>query len=238
MRLSARVFAQILIFILCVFASANVFALHNRTPYRRQRAVRRHVRHVYWNPVLRGSHESMVRQNEVIDELQLPRIANDDELLSLEASEELVPVEESPALRVAPHLDATRRYCRRWTREFVEDISDAFYARFHHPLWVTSLVRTVEQQRRLRRHNGNAAPADGDITSSHLAGISVDFGKRTMTAPERHWFDQYVLALQQQGLVEAAEERRQACYHIMVSDRYEEWAAEHKQADLPEQDKQ
>jgi hypothetical protein len=39
-----------------------------------------------------------------------------------------------------------------------------------------------------------------------------------------------VLELQQQGLVEAAEERRQACYHIMVSDKYEEWAASRKLA--------
>jgi hypothetical protein len=49
-----------------------------------------------------------------------------------------------------------------------------------------------------------------------------------MLPRERRWFDQYVLELQQQGLVEAAEERRQACYHIMVSDKYEEWAASRK----------
>jgi hypothetical protein len=180
--------------------------------------------------MLKGSHESMVRQNEVIDELQLPRIANDEELLSLEVREELVPVSDSSALRIAPHLDATRRYCRRWTRQFLEDISAAYYHQFHQPLWVTSLVRTVEQQHLLRRHNANAAPADGEITSSHLAGISVDFGKAPMLPRERRWFDRYVLELQQQGLVEAAEERRQACYHIMVSDKYEEWAANRKQA--------
>jgi hypothetical protein len=172
----------------------------------------------------------MIRQNEVIDELQLPRIANDEELLSLEVRDELVPVSDSEGLRLSLHLDATRRYCRRWTREFLEDISEAFYHRFHKPLWVTSLVRTVEQQHQLRRHNRNAAPAEGDITSSHLAGISVDFGKRPMLPRERRWFDQYVLALQRQGLVEAAEERRQACYHIMVSAKYEEWAANRKLA--------
>ncbi len=230
MRLSSRFSSLFWLFFLCVVASTNLFALHSRTPIRRQRVIRRHARHVYWNPVLRGSHESMVRQNEVINELQLPRIANEEELLSLEVREELVPVSESPALRVAPHLDATRRYCRKWTRDFVEDISEAFYQQFNKPLWVTSLVRTVEQQHRLRRHNRNAAPADGEITSSHLAGISVDFGKAPMLPRERHWFDQYVLELQQQGLVEAAEERRQACYHIMVSDKYEEWSANRRLA--------
>ena len=46
-----------------------------------------HVRYLRWNPVLRGSHESMLRQNELIDRLQLPRIADDDELVSLEVQE-------------------------------------------------------------------------------------------------------------------------------------------------------
>lgn len=230
LRLSSRFSGLVLLIFLCVVASTNLFALHSRTPIKRQRVTRRQVRYVHWNPVLRGSHESMLRQNAVIDELQLPRIANEEELLSLEVREELVPVSDSPGLRVAPRLDVTRRYCRRWTRQFLEDISEAYYHKFNKPLWVTSLVRTVEQQHRLRRHNTNAAPADGDITSSHLAGISVDFGKAPMLPRERRWFDQYVLELQQQGLVEAAEERRQACYHIMVSDKYEEWAANRKLA--------
>jgi hypothetical protein len=228
LRLASRFAGPFLLVFLCVVASTNLFALHSRTPVKRQKATRRQVRHVRWNPVLKGSHESMLRQNAVINELQLPRIANEEELLSLEVRDELVPVSESRALRVSPRLDVTRRYCRRWTRQFLEDISEAYYHQFNKPLWVTSLVRTVEQQHRLRRHNRNAAPADGEITSSHLAGISVDFGKAPMLPRERRWFDRYVLELQQQGLVEAAEERRQACYHIMVSDKYEEWAANRK----------
>ena len=47
----------------------------------------------------------MIRQNEVIDELQLPRIANDEQLLSLEVRDELVPVSETPGLRLSPNLD-------------------------------------------------------------------------------------------------------------------------------------
>jgi hypothetical protein len=84
-------------------------------------------------------------------------------------------------------------------------------------------VRTVDQQARLQRWNHNAAPIDGDTASSHLAGLTVDIGKRPMSGKQRAWIDQYVLKLQQLGLVEAAEERRQACYHIMVSNRYDEY---------------
>jgi hypothetical protein len=223
LRTFARFSSLLLVLLSLTVASTDAFALHSRTPYKRQRTRHPLRRVIHWNPVLRGSHESMLRQNEVIDRLQLPRIANESELLNLEVGEQLVPVADSPALRVVPNLDATRRYCRPWTRQFVEDISDAYYQQFGKQLWVTSLVRTVEQQHRLRRHNRNAAPAEGEITSSHLAGISVDFGKAPMTPRERQWFDGYVLQLQQQGLVEAAEERRQACYHIMVSEKYSDW---------------
>ena len=100
MRLSSRFSGAFWMFFLCVVASTNLFALHARTPMKRQRATRRHVRHIYWNPVLKGSHESMLRQNAEINELQLPRIANEEELLSLEVRDELVPVSDVP--RVAP----------------------------------------------------------------------------------------------------------------------------------------
>lgn len=214
-----------LMLLLLALTSTNVFALHSRAPYKRQKVRHVHMRRMVarWNPLLRGSHDSMLRQNEEIDRLQLPRIANDEELMSLEVREELVPLSDSRSLHIASGLDSTRRYCRPWTRWFVEDLSEAYYERFRQPLQLTSAVRTVEQQQRLRRHNGNAAPAEGDVTSSHLAGVSIDIGKRGMTLGERRWIDQYILQLHEQGLVEAAEERRQACYHIMVSDKYSEW---------------
>ena len=122
-----------------------------------------------------------------------------------------------------PNLELNRRFCRPWTRAFLEDLSQAFYAQFHQPIQVTSAVRTVDQQARLQRTNHNAAPIDGDTASSHLAGLTIDIGKSPMSRKERAFIDQYVFKLQQLGLVEAAEERRQACYHIMVSNRYDEY---------------
>lgn len=171
----------------------------------------------------------MLRQNELINRLQLPRIADDRELLDMELREVLVPLTESPSLRLSVR-DDTRRYSRPWTRQFIVDISEAYYREFGKPLWVTSLVRTVEQQHRLRRRNRNAAPAVGDVTSSHLAGVAVDIAKNGMTLRERRWVDQYVLPLQEKGLVEAAEERRQACYHIMVYDLYMEKALANRES--------
>ena len=209
-----------------VFASAASI----RTPYHRasRRPLRSaHVRHAHlrvpWNPVLRGSRDSLLRQNEEIDRLRLTRITDDQQLEDLVLRGELVSLHESRALQISGHLELNRRYCRPWTRAFLEDLSQAFYAEFHRPINVTSAVRTVDQQSRLQRWNRNAAPIDGDTASSHLAGLTVDIGKRPMSRRERVWIDQYVLRLQQLGLVEAAEERRQACYHIMVSNRYDDY---------------
>jgi hypothetical protein len=211
-----------LIFVLAL-ATAFPAAASFRSPYRRHSFRHAHVRVARWNPVLRGSHDSMLRQNEEIDRLKLVRIADDQQLEELELRGELVSLPESRALQIAANLELNRRFCRPWTRDFLEDLSQAFYAQFHQPIEITSLVRTVDQQARLQRSNHNAAPIDGDTASSHLAGLTVDIGKRPMSRRERDWISQYVLRLQQLGLVEAAEERRQACYHIMVSNRYDDY---------------
>lgn len=183
----------------------------------------RRYRRIAWNPVLKGSYESMLRQNEEIDRLELPRIQNDDELESMILRQELVGIEESNTLKVAANIEPTKRFCRPWTNEFLTDLSEAYYQEFRQPIQVNSAVRTVEQQKKLRRHNRNAAPIDGDTASSHLAGTTVDLAKRGLSRKQKKWLDAYLKNLADQGLIEAAEERRQACYHIMVTSKYSEW---------------
>lgn len=192
---------------------------------------RAHFRHVRWNPVLKGSHDSMTRQNEEIDRLQLPRIADEQQLAELERTGELVPIPETQALRWSPAIQADKRYARPWTNQFLEDMSQSYYQQFHAPLQVTSAVRTMEQQQKLRRHNRNAAPETGDIASSHMAGITVDLSRRGLSKSEHAWVEGYLKNLLDQGLVEAAEERRTWCFHVMVSDRYTEWREANQAAD-------
>ena len=50
-----------------------------------------------------------------------------------ELSQDLVPVSESDALKIAADLPDNRRYCRPWTRDFLQDFSEAFYEQFHTP---------------------------------------------------------------------------------------------------------
>ena len=99
-------------------------------------------------------------------------------------------------------------------------MSREFYQEFGRPLQVTSAVRTAEQQRHLTRVNHNAAPAEGEIASSHLAGTTVDIGKRGLTRKQHKWVVDYLARMKEQDIIEPEEERRQACFHIMVSQRY------------------
>jgi len=206
-------------------APEAAFALHRVAPQRHHRIVHRlrHLGSALWNPLFRPSHDSLLRQNEEIDRLALPRIQDDAQLEALKSSGDLVPITESETLKIERALDPSRRYCRPWTRDFVDDLSQIYYRQFHEQIQVNSAVRTVKVQKKLRRRNRNAAPAEGDTASSHLAGITVDLQRRGMTKEQIRFVERYLFYLNALGLVEPEEERRHWCFHVMVSDRYSEW---------------
>ncbi len=211
--------------LLLLSLTSSSFALHTRGRYTRHTRTGKLTRRtVKFTPLLlKGSHDSLLRQNEEIDRLHLGRIADDDELNELVQNKELVALPSDKYVRVDERLEQNHRYCRPWTRDFLNDIGQAYYKEFRQPLQVNSAVRTVEQQEKLMRHNGNAAPAEGPTASSHLAGLTVDIAKHGMNRNQRRFMEQYLVRLRDQGLVEAAEERKQACFHVMVSDRYTAW---------------
>jgi Family of unknown function (DUF5715) len=195
------------------------------TPTRLHRAVhrRRSFRFLRWNPMFRPSHQSLLVQNAEIDRLELPRIQDDKELEQLKAIEALVEIRAGESLRFDPRLDPSRRFSRPWTRDFTEDVAQAYYHRFHEQIQVNSAVRTVKVQKKLRRHNSNAAPYQGDTASSHLAGVTVDLQRRGMTKEQVRWMEHYLFYMKALGLVEPEEERHQWVFHIMVSGHYSEW---------------
>lgn len=218
--------AAVIAFLLAITVCGQAFGLHRYVAPRhvRRASLRRtRVRRVPWNPVFRPSHDSLLRQNQEIDRLDLPRIQNDEELEQLKASQDLVPIISGKTLRIDPRLVPSRRYCRPWTRDFLIDLSEAYYQQFHAQIQVNSAVRTVLVQKKLRRHNRNAAPETGETASSHLAGITVDIQRRGMTKAQVKWVEQYMMPLKDAGLVEPEEERRQWVFHVAVSGRYAEW---------------
>jgi Family of unknown function (DUF5715) len=207
--------------LLTLALSCNAFAVRPMVSPRYHRMHRFH--RVRWNPVFKPSHESLLLQNAEIDRLNLPRIYDDKELNRLIANEDLVAIVPSETLRIQPSLDPGRRFCRPWTRDFVEDISAAYYQEFHQQIQVNSAVRTVLVQKKLRRHNRNAAPEKGETASSHLAGLTVDLQRRGMSKAQVKWMEEYMRPLKELGLIEPEEERRQWCFHIMVSGDYSTW---------------
>src|SRR5215469_4965095 len=216
-----RAFAAFLLLMLAVPGFGMRRVTTTRHYHRTTR--RAHGRRVLWNPAFRPSRDSLLRQNAEIDRLELPRIQDDNELEELKASQDLVPIVPGRTLRIDPRLDPDRRYCRPWTRDFVDDLSEAYYKEFHQQIQINSAVRTVQVQKKLRRHNRNAAPEKGEFASSHLAGITVDIQRRGMTREQIKWVESYLVPLRDMGLVEPEEERRHWCFHIAVSGRYADW---------------
>src|SRR6267154_2186009 len=220
-------FKSLLTVVALLLTPGAVFALHGTEPNRatavKSHRKSSHHRRLRWNPMFRPSHDSLLRQNQEIDRIELPRIQDDDELQALVASNALVPIRESVTVKIDRKLDPARRYCRPWTRDFVEDLSQAYYNQFHAQIQVNSAVRTVMVQRKLRRHNRNAAPAEGDTASSHLAGVTVDIQRRGLNHEQIKWVQNYMTPLKAQGLIEPEEERHQWVFHVMVSGRYTDW---------------
>jgi len=169
---------------------------------------------------LKGSHESLVRQNLRSDEEGLSRIQDDADLLAMRRAGELVALPAGATLAVDERLAANRRYCRLWTAQFLSDLSRVHYVRFHRPLQVNSAVRTVEYQRHLELVNGNAAPAEGEDASPHLTGATIDIAKKGLSMEEVGWMRAYLQPLQAAGKIDVEEEFYQACFHITVYRSY------------------
>ena len=210
--------------LLCAFSVAlcgHAFGVSRTRAQRHHRRI--HLNWVLWHPLFRATPESLYIQNEEIDRLDLPRIQDDAQLQALEESGDLLEIVGNDALKISPGLPLDRRYCREWTLNFLDDLSNDFYTEFGVQIQVNSAVRTVKVQKKLMRHNRNAAPAEGDRASSHLAGITVDIQRRGMTNEQIKWTEQYLVPLKEMGLIEPEEERHQWVFHIMVSDRYDDW---------------
>jgi Family of unknown function (DUF5715) len=182
-------------------------------------ALRTRVIALLYTPLL-GSHDSLVRQNQRAEQDGLMRIEDDSDIQRQVTAKQLVALPADSGLRVDERLPVNRRYTRPWTARFLLDLARAHFERFGTALQINSAVRTVEFQKRLLRTNGNAAPAAGDDSSSHLMGGTVDIAKKPMTSTEMAWMRGFLAPLQVAGLIDVEEEFQQACFHIAVYKAY------------------
>jgi hypothetical protein len=179
---------------------------------------------------LRGSYDSLVRQNTRTEDDGLERIEDDDDLADRINRGMLVPVPVTAALTVNGNLPQNRRYCRPWTASFLTDTARAHAARFHDPLEVSSAVRTVAYQKQLMKTNGNATAAEGDVASPHLTGATIDIAKQGLTRQEIGWMRAWLLKLEEAGKIDVEEEFQQSCFHITVYKSYAETGPARKTA--------
>ncbi len=181
----------------------------------------RRVAWVFFRSPLKGSRESLLRQNLKIDSENLERIADSEQLQSLVQENALVSLPETRYVGVSTKLPPDRRYCRPRTRIFLEEFGEDHYRRFGRGLTVTSAVRTVDFQKTLQRRNKNAAPESGELASPHLTGATVDIGKRGMSPQQLKWVRNYLLEMQSSGFIDVEEEFRQSVFHVTVYKDYE-----------------
>lgn len=166
--------------------------------------------------LLAPTHASLIRQNLCADQMGLRRIQNGIELQSLVESGTLIALPNNGAMVIARGLPTNRRYALPLTVAFLLRLSEAYRLRFGKPLVIDSVVRDADTQRRLRRHNRNAAPVDGETASSHETGATVDIAKRGMTRAQLQWMRATLSYEVVMNRIIVEEEKHQACFHTMV----------------------
>ncbi len=177
-------------------------------------------------PSLRGSPESLEKQNRMADMENLSRIQDDAQLAKFIEQGLLVPIPEGVTIRIDPRLSEKYRYVRPWVSQFLIDVGKDFFERFKKSLWINSAVRPTDYQEKLRERNKNAAPTNGSKQSSHMTGATIDIAKipmlkdKSAAREQLVWMRKRLLDLEGRDLIEATEEHVQAVFHVMISKKY------------------
>lgn len=169
---------------------------------------------------LRAGPGYLVSENAAANRARLSRIPDLRTVRRFVRAKRLVPVPARTRTYEVVGVRPALRVARPWTVRFVKHLAQAFHARFRGTLRITSLTRTADVQRALRTTNGNAAPAEGRLRSTHLTGATVDISKRPMQLHEVQWLRAALGRLAKRELVSAIEEFAQPHFHVMVFPAY------------------
>ena len=178
-------------------------------------------RFAYSEPLLKGSEESQIKQNQVADAHNLTRIENDAELEQMKAEGRLVPIPVTLGIRIDERLHERFRYVRPWVASYLIELGRDFYNHFGTDIQINSAVRTAEHQLGISGRNKNAAPVIGPKRSLHLTGSAIDIAKLPLTREQKLWLRPRLVNLELNNTLEATEEHHQAVFHIMVFPDYE-----------------
>lgn len=151
---------------------------------------------------LRGSSAAMQRQHAVALDLGYAFVRTPGEMTRLEGDGELVRMEgnENYGFRQG----VTSLVARPEMRTFIERLSSEYHAACDEKLIVTSLTRPTTRQ-----------PRNAHRLSVHPAGIAVDL-RVSGRAECRRWLEDELLAMEEDGLLDATRERSPPHYHIAL----------------------
>lgn len=163
---------------------------------------------------------SLERKWQWAEEDGLRYLKDDREFLRLQSLGILVPLEDTPHLRVSGrHVPLKWRFVLPWTKAYLEALAAEFHGVFGRPLQVNSAVRTVAYQKAIARENQNAIVDP----PPHTTGATVDLAILTLAPEELGWLQMKLLADEAAGRIEATEETIRRCFDIMVR-RPADWA--------------
>lgn len=165
--------------------------------------------------LLKGSSESLERQNREADRANFVRLDNKT-LATYQQKKILIRLTDTRTVKIDRRLPANNRWCLPHTAAYVQKLGDDFFARWGKPLQINSAVRTKEYQGWLRTRNNNAAPVSGPKASPHLTGSTIDIAKLSLTAEQKLWLARRLADDERKGLIDATEEHYQAVFHVMV----------------------
>jgi hypothetical protein len=164
---------------------------------------------------------SVARENAVADSLGYERYETATQMQAGIDSGRLVPV----PITVTPKLPSNRRYVTPEAADFMLQLDADFNRATGKYLIVDSAVRPADVQKKLRRINRNAAPANGARASSHERGTTFDLAQKVyngrdyvnMRRGEYRWLLLRLMYYRETGRILVIEER--GCLHVFVGRR-------------------
>ncbi|HUG41598.1 MAG TPA: DUF5715 family protein [Longimicrobiales bacterium] len=150
---------------------------------------------------LRGSPWSITHQNRVARDHEFTFLTTGRGVREFVAKGYLVEVRGDANYKLAA---VSYPYARPEVRLFVERLAVRYRAACGEPLVITSLTRPQSAQ-----------PNNASRRSVHPTGMAVDV-RRSNSPSCRDWLEDWLLALEKEGVVEATLERHPPHYHIAV----------------------
>jgi len=103
-------------------------------------------------------------------------------------------------------------------KPILQELADAYFAKFGRPLRVTSLTRSMDYQILLNRGNPNSFKVRGEGSlPPHTSGCAFDLARKHMTAEEQNFIMQKLAQMEDANRLDALIEYGvNACFHIFI----------------------